>query len=275
MSANLYMPEDAVIEDVRSETASIKTFRVRPKAPLRFEAGQFIALTVPGLGEAPFTPSSSPTETEYLDLTVMRVGRVTEALHAMSAGAEVGVRGPLGQPYPLADFAGREILIVGGGVGLAPLRALLFALFAEESHYGRIILRYGARAPADLVYREALAGRWDRGPDFDVLVTVDSGDETWNGHEGVVTTILEPDRLTCDPATGVAVVCGPPVMMKFTTFKLLELGYPPGSIYLSMEKNMSCGVGKCGHCRLGAYYACKDGPVFTYEQIRNVAKIWD
>jgi len=275
MNRNPYMPVPATIEKIVTETSNIKTFTVRPEVPVAFEAGQFVELTVPGLGEAPFTPSSSPAERERMDITIMRVGKVTEGLHTLTTGSDVGVRGPLGQPYPLKTFHGREVLIVGGGVGLAPLRALLFALFTEEQKYSRIIIRYGARSPGDLVYREALQHAWGRDGALDLGVTVDEGDASWQGHTGVVTTILEPDKLTCDAAGGVAVVCGPPVMMKFTTLKLLERGYPAESIYLSMEKNMSCGVGKCGHCRLGNYYACKDGPVLTYAQVKDSPRIWD
>ncbi len=275
MKPNLYLPLAATLEKVVEETHNIKTFTFRPAEPLPFAAGQFVELTVPGLGEAPFTPSSSPAEAERLEITIMRVGRVTERLHALQPGAGVGIRGPLGQPYPLEKFRGREILIVGGGVGLAPLRALLFALFEDTSQYKKICVRYGARTPEDLVYREALRGCWGRGDTLDVKLTVDKCDAGWRGHQGVVTTILEKNELPLAPAGGVAVVCGPPIMMKFTTLKLLELGFAPENIYLSMEKNMSCGEGKCGHCRLGPYHACKDGPVFTYAQIRDLPKIWD
>jgi NAD(P)H-flavin reductase len=269
------MPMPARIEGVTQETPDISTFHLKPEQPLPFLAGQFIELSVPGCGEAPFTPSSSPAVQDKLDVTIMRVGRVTEKLHALGAGETLGIRGPLGQPYPLKDFYGREVLIVGGGVGLAPLRALLFALFEEQDKFTRIVLRYGARSPRDLVYRHALAEGWGKTSGIDLVLTVDKADDGWTGNEGVVTTILEPDRLTCDAANGVAVVCGPPIMMKFTTLKLLDLGYTPDRIYLSMEKNMSCGVGKCGHCRLGAYYACKEGPVFTYEAVKDLARIWD
>ena len=275
MSSNPYGSVRAKIEGVVEETSNIKTFALRPEEPLRFQAGQFVELSVPGLGEAPFTPSSSPADAERMEITIMRVGKVTERLHASEPGTEVGLRGPLGQPYPLETFEGRELLIVGGGVGLAPLRALLFAVFEESGRFGKIMVRYGARTPADLVYREALAECWGRAGDVDLKVTVDEGDADWQGPVGVVTTILEPEHLACDPASGVAVVCGPPIMMKFVTWKLLEMGYPHGSIYLSMEKNMSCGIGKCGHCRLGDFYACKDGPVFTYDQLEPIAKIWD
>jgi NAD(P)H-flavin reductase len=269
------MPLPATIEEIVDETPTIKTFKIRPKAPLKFEAGQFVELTVPGFGEAPFTPSSSPTVSDEMDITIMNAGRVTNRLHELSAGAEVGLRGPLGEPYPLDKFKDREILIAGGGVGLAPLRALLFALFEDIDAYKKIILRYGARTPSDIVYREAVSKGWDKGEKLDVLISVDEGDKGWKGPVGVVTTILEDKTLKCDPKNGVAVVCGPPIMMKFTTLKLLERGYPEDSIYLSMEKNMSCGVGKCGHCRVGTYYACKEGPVFTYDQVKDFPRIWD
>lgn len=275
MSQAPYMPIPAKIEAIVEETPNIKTFTVRPEQPIPFQAGQFMELTVPGLGEAPFTPSSSPAVSDHMEITIMRVGKVTERLHSLSPGAEVGIRGPLGQPYPLEDFHGREVLIVGGGVGLAPLRALLFALFEEMDRYKKIIVRYGARTPSDLVYRDALSEAWGKGDSLDLRVTVDKGDETWTGHEGVVTTILEEAKLTSDVTNGVAVVCGPPIMMRFATLSLLELGYAKKNIYLSMEKNMSCGVGKCGHCRLGPYYACKDGPVFSYDKIESLPKIWD
>jgi len=274
MSCNPYMPIPAKLENVVQETSNIKTFFVRPEKPLAFKAGQFIALTVPGIGEAPFTPSSAPAVSDKMEITIMRVGRVTEKLHALEPGADLAIRGPLGQPYPLEKYHGREVLIVGGGVGLAPLRALLFALFEDLGKYKKVIVRYGAKTPADIVYRKAVEDGWGR-KELDVVISVDKRDAGWNGNEGVVTKILRPDKLKCDPKEGVAVVCGPPIMMKFATLELLNLGYAPENIYLSMEKNMSCGIGKCGHCRLGPYYACKDGPVFTFDRIKNLQKIWD
>lgn len=274
MSLNPYMPVPATLEKVVQETANIKTFLIRPAQPLAFQAGQFVALTVPGIGEAPFTPSSSPSVSERIEITIMRVGRVTEKIHALAPGAKLGIRGPLGLPYPLDKFRGREVLIVGGGVGLAPLRALLFALFEDAGPFRKIMVRYGAKTPADLVYRRALEEKWGR-PDLDVTVSVDRRDAGWTGNEGVVTTILAPDKLKCNPREGVAVICGPPIMMKFSTLELLRIGYAPDSVYLSMEKNMSCGIGKCGHCRLGPFYACKDGPVFSYDRIQHLPKIWD
>ena len=273
MKQNPYKSVPATIESITVETPTIKTFRLRPEEPIPFKAGQFIELSVPGFGEGPFTPSSSPAITEYLEMTIMRAGVVTEHLHSLQPGAKVGIRGPLGKPYPLDVYKGREILIVGGGVGLAPLRALMFGLFGDINAYKKIYLRFGSRSPGDIVYRSEVIKGW--GKPIDVVGTVDKKDDSWTGNVGVVTTILEKDKLACDPKTAVAVVCGPPIMMKFATLKLLQLGYPGSSIYLSMEKNMSCGIGKCGHCRLGPYYGCKDGPVFTYDRIQNMQKIWD
>lgn len=275
MIENPYKSVPAKIEDVIEETSNIKTFVIKPEKPIPFKAGQFVELTVPGLGEAPFTPSSSPAVTEKMEITIMRVGKVTQQLHSLSPGTQIGIRGPLGQPYPLEDFRGKEILVVGGGVGLAPLRALLFELFEDMGKYEKIILRYGARTPSDIIYRKAVTDAWGKGDALDVMLTVDEKDKSWKGNEGVVTTILEKDKLKSDVKNGVAVLCGPPIMMKFATLKLLDLGYAKKNIYLSMEKNMSCGIGKCGHCRIGPYYACKDGPVFSYDKIDGLSNIWD
>jgi len=270
-----YMPVPATIERVEAETPSIKTFTIRPRGPVAFKAGQFVELFVPGVGEAPFTPSSSPRITERMEITIMRVGRVTARLHTMLPGMEVGIRGPFGRPYPIDRFRGREILIAGGGCGVGPLRAFLMALMEDLDAYERVIIRYGARSPDNIVFRDAALRRWGRSDALDVMLTVDVGDPQWDGHVGVLPTILTEEYLDCHPEDGVAVMCGPPLMMRFTVLKLLERGYRPENIYLSLERNMSCGVGKCGHCRLGRYYVCKDGPVFSYEEIQSNPQLWD
>jgi len=272
MKKNIYQPLEAVIEDVITETPSIKTFSIRPKEAFSFRTGQFIELTVPGLGEAPFTPSSDPAVKEKIDLTIMNVGAVTSRLHALGKGASVGIRGPFGKGYPLDQFQGKDILIVGGGVGLAPLRSLLFSLFSASGNYNRIVLRYGARTSGDIIYKSSLP-EWSKIKKLDIAVSVDVGDPAWNGKVGLVTAVL--DNLPVDLANAAAIVCGPPIMMKFVTLKLLDLGFPAQAIFLSMEKNMSCGLGKCGHCRIGKFYACKDGPVFTYNQLKDFNDIWD
>lgn len=269
---NIYAPQEAVIEEIVSETPNIKTFFLRPKEDFTFRTGQFIELALPGIGEAPFTPSSDPNIRERLEVTIMNAGRVTSLLHNSPKNTAVGMRGPYGKGYPLERFAGKDVLIVGGGVGLAPLRSLLFSLFAEIEKYNKVVLRYGARTPADMVYKNSLP-EWSKKKKVDVVTTVDIGDAAWKGNVGLVTTILTD--LPVDLKKAVGVVCGPPIMMKFVTLKLLDVGFKPQDIYLSMEKNMSCGLGKCGHCRVGRFYACKDGPVFTYEQLKDIHDIWD
>ena len=272
MKKNIYQPVEAIVEDVIVETPTIKTFVLRPKVPFSFRTGEFIELTVPGLGEAPFTPSSDPQVKEKLDVTIMSVGTVTSRIHEMTKGEVVGLRGPYGKGYPLDKFKGKDILIVGGGVGLAPLRSLLFALFSEIQDYNKVVLRYGARTPSDIVYKDSLP-EWGKKKKVNVVTTVDVGEPKWKGNVGLVTTILKDLPVTMKRA--ISIVCGPPIMMKFVTLKLIDIGFKPEDIYLSMEKNMSCGLGKCGHCRLGKFYICKDGPVFTYEELKDLHDIWD
>jgi sulfite reductase subunit B len=270
---NPYTPIRTKLVDVIEESSTIKTFIFNNlNGGFSFETGQFAELQVPGLGEAPFTPSSNPAIKEKFDITIMKVGKVTGKLHSIEKGVELGIRGPYGKGYPLDKFKGKEIYIVGGGVGLAPLRSLLFALLNNKENYKKIILRYGARTPNDIIYKK-LVDTWKSGKDIDLRLTVDMADASWKENQGVVTTILDKKDVNIDNA--VAVVCGPPIMMKFATFKLVDMGFKDTQIYLSMEKNMSCGFGKCGHCRIGNFYCCKDGPVFAYDQIKNFHEIWD
>ncbi len=273
MIKNPYSIVEATIENIVVETPTIKTLTLRPKEEIVFKTGQFVELTVPGVGEAPFTPSSHPEVRERIDITVMDVGRVTKELHRMNAGEVVGLRGPYGVGYPVSDLEGKEVLVVGGGVGLAPLRSLLLTLFGNIGNFKRVLLRYGARSPEDIIYKDGIK-EWAKRKGVDVVTTVDKAEDGWRGNVGVVTTILED--LKIDTQQSKVVVCGPPVMMKFTTFKLLEKDFSANDILLSMEKNMSCGIGKCGHCRLGNFYVCKDGPVFYYAKIKDIIEdIWD
>ena len=274
---NPYQTIAAVIEEVITESPTIKTFVLKPDEDFSFRAGQFVEITVPGLGEAPFTPSSSPYQKETLEVTIMKAGLVTDRLHGLEKGKTIGLRGPFGKEYPLESFAGKEVVLVGGGVGLAPLRALFLALVHDIGVYGRVIFCCGARTPEDLIYKNKVLEEWPRlHKNVSLRVTVDGVPEgvNWDGSVGLVTTTL--DNLNINVQNSVAVVCGPPIMMKFVTFKLMEEpGYPPEAIYLSMEKNMSCGIGKCGHCRLGPYFVCQDGPVLTFDKIKDLPGIWD
>jgi NAD(P)H-flavin reductase len=273
MTENPYVPIDGEVVDIVEESPTIKTFVVAMKDPFEFKTGQFVELTLPGEGEAPFTPSSSPAKTDKIDITIMKAGRVTALLHDISKGARVGIRGPYGNGYPVDDFAGREVYIVGGGVGLAPIRSLFLTLVDRIKDFKRVVCRFGARTPADFIYKDSLFGPWQQIKGVEMELSVDEADGGWKGPVGVVTNIMKPGDV--DVKKAVSVVCGPPVMMKFATLKLLEFGFTPDRIYLSMEKNMSCGIGKCGHCMLGKYYVCKDGPVFTYEQVKDYRDVWD
>ncbi|MCM8830868.1 MAG: FAD/NAD(P)-binding protein [Candidatus Omnitrophica bacterium] len=269
---SIYLPQKVTIQKIIQETPTIKTFVFKPEGKFSFKTGQFVELTSPGIGEAPFTPSSNPFVKDEFEVTIMEVGRVTKLFHQAKEADCLGLRGPYGRGYPLEDFVGKDILIVGGGVGLAPLRSLIFALIEELDKYNKILIRYGARTPKDIVYKDYLK-EWEKIKKIDLQVTVDMADPSWHGNVGLVTTILKDLPLNINNA--VSVVCGPPIMMKFTTLKLLDLGFKPSNIYLSMEKNMSCGLGKCGHCRLGRFYVCQDGPVFKFEEIKDIQDIWD
>jgi len=268
---NPYRPIEAEVLDVITETPTIKTIRFKPKELIPFNAGQFIELTVPGVGEAPFTPSSRPSSPEVMEVTIMRVGKVTAAIHELKKGDTIGVRGPLGSCYPIDDFKDKEIVVVGGGCGFAPLRSLMYSFFDRSGQFKKLYFRGGCKTPKEMVYKTETS-TWFERKDLNIKLTVDVGEEGWKGSVGLVTTIL--DDVSMDYQNGIAVVCGPPIMMKFATLKLINMGFKDKNIYLSMEKNMSCGIGKCGHCRIGIYYACKDGPVFTYDKIKTFPEIW-
>jgi len=266
MPENVYCPVGTELLEVVEETPTIKTFRVRPEQPMAFRAGQFVQFAVPGLGEAPFTPSSSPSRADELEITILKTGVVTDRLHAMSGGEELGLRGPFGRGYPVDKFAGKTVVVVGGGVGLAPLRSLLYHLFETIGDYERVLIKYGSRDPSELLYRR-LYGEWSGLDKVSFDVTVDVPDESWDGNVGVVTTLLE--NRDVDVKNAYVVSCGPLVMLRFVTLACINLGFAPDHIYLSMNRKMSCGIGKCGRCNIGPYYLCKDGPDMCYAEIQE------
>jgi NAD(P)H-flavin reductase len=274
MPANPYEVIPAVITDVVEESPIIRTVRLKPERPLPFRTGQFIELSLPGVGEAPFTPSSSHFVTDFMDVTIMRAGFVSEQIHKAKKGDRAGLRGPYGSWYPLEEFAGKDLLILGGGCGLAPLRSLFLTLLDEIDRYKSITFFAGAKSPKECIYKDSFP-QWRKHPKVKLVRAVDSvpAGESWDEEVGLVSVLLK--KLDVDPATTPAVVCGPPAMMKFGTRDLLKLGFPEDRIYLSMEKKMYCGFGQCRHCVMGGYYVCKDGPVFTYAQIKNEEGIWD
>ncbi len=270
-TANPYAPIEAVVEEVITETPKIKTLVLRPERPIPFRSGQFIQLTLPGVGEAPFTPSSPPEEPLRLEITIITMGHVTESFHKCKAGDRVGVRGPFGKGYPLDKLEGKEVLVVGGGCGLAPLRALLYSLFHNIEKYKKVVIKYGAKCPEELLYRR-MYDEWSKIPKVEFEATVDFGEPGWTGKVGVVTTLL--DNLNIDRENSCVISCGPAIMFRFVTQKLLEIGYRPDQIYLSMNRRMSCGTGKCGKCTIGPYYVCKDGPDMNFEKIKDYPNLF-
>jgi len=270
--ADSYVPQPVKLVEVIDETPTIKTLVVQPARPMPFLAGQFVQLTVPGVGEAPFTPSSSPGRPEKLDVTILKTGAVTDRMHEAQAGATLGLRGPFGKGYPVDKLAGKEVLVVGGGVGLAPLRALILALLEDLSPIKRLSIRYGARCVAELLYRGQYDTWTKRYGKVDFTCTIDNPESGWDGRTGVVTTLLK--GLDIDKGNCVAFVCGPSIMLKFTTLALEEEGLRPEQIYLSMNRRMSCGMGLCGRCNIGPYYLCKDGPDMNYAKIKDYPNVF-
>jgi NAD(P)H-flavin reductase len=232
-----------------------------------FAPGQFNMLTVFGVGEVPISLSGDPAEPRYLVHTVRAVGAVSGALVRLGRGDAVGLRGPFGAGWPMTEAAGRDVMIVAGGLGLAPLRPALYQLLAGRARFGKIVLLYGARSPDDILFRRELES-WRRRLDIEIEVTVDHATSAWHGHVGVVTTLIS--RADFDPLHAISLVCGPEVMMRFAIAALRHAGLDDESIYLSMERNMKCAIGFCGHCQFGTVFVCRDGPVFRYDRVQSL-----
>jgi len=271
ISPSPYIPQPAELAEVIDETPTIKTLALSPAAPMEFRAGQFVQLTLPGVGEAPFTPSSSPREKKRVEITILRTGTVTDRMHACQAGQMLGLRGPFGKGYPVDKCKGKEVLVVGGGVGLAPLRALILELLAGIDNIKRLSIKYGARCMEELLYPKQY-DQWAGGDKVDFTCTIDNPQPGWDGRTGVVTTLLKD--VDIDKSNSYVFVCGPSIMLKFTTFTLLEEGFSPDQIYLSMNRRMSCGMGLCGRCNIGPYYLCKDGPDINYALIKDYPNVF-
>jgi NAD(P)H-flavin reductase len=263
----------ARLSGVIDETPTIKTFCFDLKEPLEFRAGQFVQLGIPGAGEAPFTPSSSPLDPQHLQVTVLRTGRLTDALHRLAQGEPCLLRGPYGKGYPVDKLDGKDVLVVGGGVGLAPLRALIYRLLAMTDRVKKIVIKNGARESAELLFRRQYP-EWAKQPKVTFEMTIDRPEAGWTGRVGVVTTLLENIAAEVDIRHAYAFSCGPEIMLKFVTQKLLEKGFTPEQIYLSMNRRMSCGIGKCGRCNVGPYYLCKDGPDMCYAKIKDYPDVF-
>lgn len=268
---NVYLPHIAVIEKVIDETPGVRTFHFNFKdeklrAEFAFESGQFGEYSVFGVGEAPFCISSSPTRRDHLEFAVQQVGRVTNALHRLGVGAEIGFRGPYGNSFPMNFLEEKNLIFVAGGIGLAPLRSLIWNVLDNRNKYKKIDIIYGARSPSDLCFKYDLDS-WNKDKTVNMVTTVDKGDESWTGREGFVPQVLE--QVAPPAKNAVAIVCGPPIMIRFTFPVLGKLGFTPEQMITTLEKRMKCGIGKCGRCNVGNLYVCRDGPVFTYAQIKK------
>ncbi len=266
----IYTPEMARMVDVRDTGPLEKVFTIElpDGRSLGHSPGQFVEVSVLGVGEAPFGVASSPSRSNgSFEICVRRVGDVTNAMHKMEPGALLGIRGPFGQGFPIEKMRGKDLLFAPGGMGLPPLRSLIDQVLDERGSFGRVIILYGAKRPEEVLFRDDL-DEWMARDDVECRVTVDRGDETWDGHVGVITTLFP--GVSINPRNTVAVTCGPPIMYRFVLIELLGKGIPETQIYLSLERRMKCGVGKCGHCQINNLYCCQDGPVFTYAQIKGV-----
>lgn len=272
MAKNELLPKPAVIREIVTETHDIKTFTITFSDPavqeaFRYRPGQFVEISVLGVGEAPISITSTPSRPGFIELSIKRVGQVTEAIHRLNVGDVVGVRGPYGNGFPVEEAIGHDLLFVAGGIGLAPLRSLINYVFDNREKYGRVKILYGARAPGDIVFAREME-RWAEEPDTEVLITVDRGDAGWRGNVGLVTTLIP--RIELAPATFTAFVCGPPVMIPAVINELLRLGFAEDRIISTLENYMKCGIGKCGHCLLGGKYLCVEGPVFRYTEMKKL-----
>ncbi len=265
----LYAPCPAALVKVSELTPNEKVFefRLEDGRELGHRPGQFVEVSVMGIGEAPISISSSPTRDGTFQLAIRNVGDVTNALHHLKEGTKVGIRGPFGNGFPLESLEGKDILLVAGGIGLFPLRSLIQYILDRRSSFGRAILLFGARSPAERLFLDELAA-WNKSPDIEFHETVDKGNESWQGNVGVITTLIP--KVEIDPHRTVAVVVGPPIMYRFVIVELKKRDLPDENIIMSLERRMKCGVGKCGHCQINGVYVCQEGPVFNLAQLRNL-----
>lgn len=270
---SLYVPDIATITDIRALTPTEKQFTLKFDDPVKsnkfnFLPGQFVELTVFGVGEAPFSIPSSPNEKDFFELCIRNIGSVSGALHRLPVGSKVGIRGPFGNGiFPYDKMMGHNIVIIAGGLGMAPVRSLLKCILEDRASYKDLTLIYGCVEPQSFLYRDEIAEMKKRG-DIEVQLTVDRPDENWKESVGVCTNLIP--GLKYDPEDTYVVVCGPPVMYKFVIIELEEKHYKPENIFLSLERRMECGVGKCNHCHIGDKLSCVDGPVFSLWEIKNL-----
>lgn len=263
------------VQRARKETEDTFTLELVPDDGLEmppFLPGQFNMIYVYGVGEIPISISGDPARRNVLVHTTRAVGSVTRVMRHLKPGDCVGVRGPYGTSWPIQEAIGKDVVIVAGGIGAAPLRPAMYHILNHREQYGKVVMLYGARSPSDILFRKELE-QWRAKFDLDVYVTVDRSTEAWRGSVGVVTRLIP--RAPFDPSNTLAMMCGPEVMMRFATIDLEKRGVRLDQIYLSLERNMKCAIGLCGHCQFGPVFVCKDGPVFKYSQVQDLMNKWE
>lgn len=262
------IPQVCEIVNIRQETPDVKTFRIltpNGQKPFIHKPGQCAMLSMPGVGEALFSITSSPTNKEYMEFSIKKCGCVTEWIHGVEVGQQVTVRGPYGNGFPVdTAFKGQDMLFIAGGIGLAPVRSVINYVRDNRDQYGKVDIVYGSRSKEDLVFFEEIINEWKNDPTVNVHLTIDREQEGWDGHVGFVPSFVK--ELGFD-SNKTAVLCGPPIMIKFTLQGLGELGFDNKQVYTTLELRMKCGIGKCGRCNVGSKYVCKDGPVFRMDQL--------
>ncbi len=270
----MYKPYMMRIEKITDETPDVKTFRLKFQNPeeaaaFKFEAGQFAEYSVFGEGECTFCIASSPTRKDYVECTFRKAGRVTTALANCEEGDTIGFRAPYGNTFPVESWFGKSIVFIAGGIALPPVRSVIWNVLDLRDKFKDVTIVYGAKSVKDLVYKHELE-EWEKMPDVKLITTVDPGGETpdWKGKIGFVPAALKEAAPSADNA--IAVLCGPPIMIKLTMPVLSDLGFGHENIFTTLENRMKCGIGKCGHCSVGPYYVCKDGPVITYKELQNL-----
>lgn len=265
---DMLVPVPAVVTEIRTETPDVKTFRVVGLDGTNcFDhmPGQCAMLTIPGVGEAMFSITSSPTETSYKDFSIKRCGVFTDYLHTIEPGQEIGIRGPYGKPFPVdTEFKGQNLLFIAGGIGLAPLHSVINYVRAHRDNYGTVDIIYGSRSADDLVDFDEIKNVWEKEDGINVYLTIDREQESWDGHVGFVPSYLKELGFENNKT---AIICGPPIMIKFVLQALLEMGFDKTQVYTTLELKMKCGIGKCGRCNVGSKYVCKDGPVFRFDEL--------
>ena len=275
---NPYLPIPVTIKKIviENEARDIKTFDLvfndkKDSGKFEFNCGQFAEISMPGIGESPIGIASSPMDEGLVQFTVKRykTGEVTNALHNLCPGDTIGIRGPYGNGFPMKDFEGSNLVIIGGGFAFTTLRSLTKYVLHEKNRdrFKDITILYGARSPGELIYKSELK-QWEERDDINVHLTVDGGDGNWKGRVGLVPNVLK--EVAPSSKNSVALICGPLIMVKFTMLPIMDLGFEPDKIFFSLEMRMKCGIGKCGRCNIGSKYVCKDGPVFTYKELQGL-----